>query len=112
MSVSKWAYTPEVCDGEGCPGDCDLCDKPKNMEDEDDEEYPVEECKNCRRFNKAEMKQRNHLYCLLKCDPYGRACLSAAFAYNEAMFGDPNIYGIDGTVLTPNGVKKRGECDD
>ena len=36
MSVSKWAYTPEVCDGGGCPGDCDLCDKPKNMEDEDD----------------------------------------------------------------------------
>ena len=33
MSVSKWAYTPEVCDGGGCPGDCDLCDKPKNMED-------------------------------------------------------------------------------
>ena len=36
MSVSKWAYTPEMCDGGGCPGDCDLCDKPKNMEDEDD----------------------------------------------------------------------------
>lgn len=36
MSVSKWAYTPEVCDGGGCPGDCDLCDKPKVMEDEDD----------------------------------------------------------------------------
>lgn len=36
MSCSKWAYTPGVCDGGGCPGDCDLCDKPKNMEDEDD----------------------------------------------------------------------------
>lgn len=36
MSVSMWSYRPEVCDGEGCPGDCDLCEKPKNMEDEDD----------------------------------------------------------------------------
>ena len=36
MSVSMWSYCPEVCDGGGCPGDCDLCDKPKNMEDEDD----------------------------------------------------------------------------
>lgn len=25
MSVSKWAYTPEVCDGEYCVGDCDKC---------------------------------------------------------------------------------------
>lgn len=38
MSVSMWSYRPEVCDGGGCPGDCDLCDKPKNMEDEDEEE--------------------------------------------------------------------------
>lgn len=37
MSVSMWSYRPEVCDGGGCPGDCDLCDKPKNMEDEDDD---------------------------------------------------------------------------
>ena len=36
MSVSMWSYRPEICDGGGCPGDCDLCDKPKNMEDEDD----------------------------------------------------------------------------
>ena len=34
MSVSMWSYRPEVCDGGGCPGDCDLCDKPKNMEDD------------------------------------------------------------------------------
>lgn len=25
MSVSKYAYTPEFCDSEPCPGDCDLC---------------------------------------------------------------------------------------
>lgn len=37
MSVSMWSYRPEVCDGGGCPGDCDLCDKPKNMEDEPDD---------------------------------------------------------------------------
>ena len=34
MSVSMWSYRQGVCDGGGCPGDCDLCDKPKNMEDE------------------------------------------------------------------------------
>lgn len=37
MSVSKWAYTPKVCDGGGCPGDCDLCNKPRDMEDEIDD---------------------------------------------------------------------------
>lgn len=25
MSVSKWAYDPEYCDGEPCVGDCDIC---------------------------------------------------------------------------------------
>lgn len=25
MSVSKWAYEPEKCDGQPCPGDCDNC---------------------------------------------------------------------------------------
>lgn len=50
MSVSKWAYDPERCDGEGCPGDCDLCEKPKTMEedakqegDKDPEEAAKEE---------------------------------------------------------------------
>lgn len=27
MSVSKWAYTPEKCDGQPCVGDCDMCSK-------------------------------------------------------------------------------------
>ena len=27
MSVSKWAYKPEVCDGDYCPGDCNHCIK-------------------------------------------------------------------------------------
>lgn len=27
MSVSKWAYEPEKCDGDFCPGDCDGCFK-------------------------------------------------------------------------------------
>ena len=27
MSVSKWAYEPEKCDGKPCPGDCDNCPK-------------------------------------------------------------------------------------
>lgn len=46
MSVSMWSYRPEVCDGGGCPGDCDLCDKPKNMEDEDDRS-----CNTCKHNN-------------------------------------------------------------
>lgn len=25
MGVSKWAYDPEKCDGDYCPGDCDFC---------------------------------------------------------------------------------------
>ena len=32
MSVSKWAYDPEICEGQMCCGDCDLCDIPKNPE--------------------------------------------------------------------------------
>lgn len=38
MSVDKWYYHPDICDG-NCPGDCDLCDIPKNPPEEliDDE---------------------------------------------------------------------------
>lgn len=32
MSCSKWAYEPEACDGEPCPGDCDLCGKAQENE--------------------------------------------------------------------------------
>ena len=56
MSVSKWAYTPEVCDGGGCPGDCDLCDKPKNMEDEDDMTDYIKREDAIDAINKAEVK--------------------------------------------------------
>ena len=27
MSVSKWAYEPEACDGSYCCGECDICPK-------------------------------------------------------------------------------------
>lgn len=52
MSVSKWAYEPEKCDGDYCVGDCDFCHKA-----EGDEEVTVEEivrsisksiCKSCK----------------------------------------------------------------
>lgn len=33
MSVSKWAYSPDKCDGNLCPGDCDNCSK---AEEEDE----------------------------------------------------------------------------
>ena len=38
MSVSLWSYREGICDGGGCVGDCDLCDKPKDMEDEEEDE--------------------------------------------------------------------------
>ena len=36
MSVDKWAYDPKYCDGEICVGDCDLCDKPQIMDDDEE----------------------------------------------------------------------------
>lgn len=32
MSVSRWGYHPDKCDGEYCPGDCDICDKSEGEE--------------------------------------------------------------------------------
>lgn len=40
MSCSKWAYIPKRCDGEPCPGDCDICRK---AEENIAEEPPKEE---------------------------------------------------------------------
>ena len=40
MSGSKWRYSPEKCDGDFCPGDCDKC--PKCWEDVEDEESAEE----------------------------------------------------------------------
>lgn len=31
MSISKWAYIPEMCDGDICPGECDICPKADEM---------------------------------------------------------------------------------
>lgn len=36
MSCSKWAYSPEKCDGDYCCGDCDFCSKAEDEEDEID----------------------------------------------------------------------------
>ena len=27
MSISRWAYSAEKCEGQPCPGDCDFCSK-------------------------------------------------------------------------------------
>ena len=32
MSCDKWFYRADICEGRACPGDCDLCDIPKNPE--------------------------------------------------------------------------------
>ena len=37
MSGSKWRYSPEKCDGDFCPGECDDC--PKCWEDDEEEEH-------------------------------------------------------------------------
>ena len=42
MSCDKWAYVPGVCDGQICPGDCDLCThRPEEDDEDDDEEQAV-----------------------------------------------------------------------
>lgn len=35
MSASKWAYEPDICDGEPCVGDCDNCRLAEEAENED-----------------------------------------------------------------------------
>ena len=37
MSVSKPMYDPDMCDGQPCPGDCDLCTRWQLWEDEEEE---------------------------------------------------------------------------
>lgn len=46
MSVSLWSYREGICDGGGCVGDCDLCSKPKNMEEEMEDEDERNNCAN------------------------------------------------------------------
>lgn len=42
MSVKKWAYDPERCDGTPCPGDCDKCTRWQHDEWLDDVTYCAE----------------------------------------------------------------------
>ena len=39
MSGDRWRYTPEKCDGDFCPSECDNC--PKCWEDADDDEEEI-----------------------------------------------------------------------
>ena len=41
MSVSKWAYDPDRCDGQPCPGDCDFCHLWQDGGDDEDEEREI-----------------------------------------------------------------------
>ena len=38
MSVSKPMYKPEMCDGQPCPGDCDLCSRWQLWDDDEEDE--------------------------------------------------------------------------
>ena len=44
MSGTRWRYNPEVCEGDFCPGDCDVC--PKETEEKEMDEA-FERCKKC-----------------------------------------------------------------
>lgn len=37
MSVSKWAYEPDKCNGQPCVGECDLCPKAEEVEEENED---------------------------------------------------------------------------
>ena len=43
MSCSLWAYIPERCDGDVCPGDCDVCSKTNDNVAMMEEEPPKED---------------------------------------------------------------------
>jgi hypothetical protein len=38
MSIKLWAYDPDKCDGDYCPGNCDCCSKRDEHEEEEDDE--------------------------------------------------------------------------
>ena len=63
--------------------------------------YPIPKCEYCIRWDNKNKRQKNHLYCLFKCEPFKKENMKKAFAWNLATSGDPNIYGIDGTVWRP-----------
>ena len=46
MSVSRWAYHPDTCDGDYCPGDCDICDKSEGEEVDIMDEKTLEQLEN------------------------------------------------------------------
>ena len=52
MSVSKWAYIPDKCDGDFCCGNCDDCPKADdNLAILKEEERP---CNDCKHYKKGE----------------------------------------------------------
>ena len=56
MSVNKWAYDPEKCEGRFCCGDCDYCDSEDKdvtdylMEHMDEDDLEAQEIENGRRW--------------------------------------------------------------
>ena len=51
MSCSKWAYEPEYCDGEPCPGNCYLCEKAQENEARRQEKEEIRTCAGCLYWN-------------------------------------------------------------
>lgn len=39
MAADLWAYNPDICDGDFCPMNCDICGK-ADREEEDEDECP------------------------------------------------------------------------
>lgn len=46
MSVSKWAYSPLMCDGIVCAGDCDYCGNRERAEAFKTLQTDYEDCRN------------------------------------------------------------------
>lgn len=46
MSVSKWAYSDIICDGEACVGDCDHCGNRERAEAFKTLQTDYEDCRN------------------------------------------------------------------
>ena len=55
MSVSKWAYIPEVCDGDICVGDCDKCSKAMQIDEIIDELEAIRTVYSDKRFGDARL---------------------------------------------------------
>lgn len=68
------------------------------------EQYPIEKCKSCDRYNHDKMCMRNKLRCMFKCEEYIANQSRRIFAYNRAVSGEE----FDTTEMFEHGKKVVG----